>query len=114
MAPRRRRLLIAVGSTALAPLAAMHARQAQAQAAMPRVILVIPGTVRTQSMRVEVLRQRLRELGDVEGKNLLLEVRELDSRFEQYPKLMQEIVRTNPQVIVLSGSQAVRADRVIE
>ena len=93
MAPRRRQLLLAAGGIALAPLAAMHARQAQAQAAMPRVILVIPGTVRTQSVRVEVLRQRLRELGHVEGKNLLLEVRELDSRFEHLPRLTQDIVR---------------------
>ena len=70
MTTRRRQLLAAAGCGSLAPLAALHPRMAQGQGTIPRVTLVIAGTMRTQSTRVEVLRQRLRELGHVEGKNL--------------------------------------------
>ena len=103
----RRTLVGALGAGML--VTALPARAQPPAPAMPRVVLVIPGTLQTQPERVNVFRQRLRELGHIEGKNLVLEVRELDSRFEQYPRLMQEIVRSNPQVIVLSGSPAVRA-----
>ena len=100
---------MAAGAAALAPLAAMHARGVMAQAAMPRLVLVLPGSQRTHADRVEPLRQRLRELGYIEGKNLILDIRELDGRFERLPALMQEVVATRPQIILVSGSQSVRA-----
>ena len=106
---RRRQLLITAGSAALASLAAMHARLALAQTTMPRVVLVLPGTAQSQAVRAEAIRQQLRALGYVDGKNLTLDVREIDSRFERLPVLMKEIVQTRPQAILVSGSQAVRA-----
>lgn len=99
-----------IGALAAAPLLnALPARAQTPSPAMPRLVLVLPGSQRTQVDRVEPLRQRLREIGYIEGKNLILDIRELDGRFERLPALMQEVVATRPQIIVLSGSQSVRA-----
>ena len=44
--------------------------QAQQPARIPRIGILIPASASNFSARVEVLRQRLRELGYVEGKNI--------------------------------------------
>ena len=99
-----------IGALAAAPLVnALPLRAQTPSPAMPHVTLVLTGSLRTQADRVEPLRQRLRELGYIEDKNLILDIRELDGRFERLPALMQEVVAARPQIIVLSGSQSVRA-----
>ena len=106
----RRKLIGALGAAALqAPFAAI----AQTTPAAPRVVLLIAGSVRTQSDRVDAFRKRLRELGYVEGNNLTLEIRELDGRFDQLPAMMQAIVESKPAVIVLHGAAAARAARAL-
>ena len=96
----RRKLIGALGAITLqAPFGAI----AQSAAAAPRVVLVIAGSVRTQSDRVNAFRNRLRELGYTEGKNLTLEIREIQGRFDQLPKMMAEVVASKPDVIVAHG-----------
>lgn len=90
---RRRQLLIAAGGVAFAPLAAIDGRFAQAQSAAARVALLISGSLLIQSERVGVFRHRLRELGYVESRNLILDIRGLEGRFERLPKLVDEIVQ---------------------
>jgi putative ABC transport system substrate-binding protein len=54
----------------------------------------------------------MRELGYVEGRNLVLEPRFADGQFERLPVLAQELVRLNPDVIFVSttpGSLAAKA-----
>ena len=104
----RRKLIGAKGAFALqAPFGAL----AQNATAAPRVVLVIAGSVRTQPERVNAFRKRLRELGYTEGKNLIVELRELDGKVDQLPAIMREIVQSNPAVIVTHGAstQAARA-----
>jgi|OpeIllAssembly_1097287.scaffolds.fasta_scaffold109681_2 putative ABC transport system substrate-binding protein len=50
--------------------------------------------------------QRLRELGYVEGTNLVVEKRFADGRIERLPELAAEVVRLNPDLIVTRGSIA--------
>lgn len=61
---------------------------ALAQVTVPRVALVLPGSVRTELVKVEAFRQRLRELGYVEGKTLILDIRELQERFDNMSGFM--------------------------
>lgn len=103
-----RRTLIGALSAAVL-VNALPLRAQTPSTAMPRLALVLTGSRLTQADRVEPLRQRLRELGYIEGKNLILDVHELDGRFERLPALMQEIVAARPQIILVSGSQSVRA-----
>ena len=105
---KRRKLIGALGAMALqAPFGA----KAQTATPAPRVVLLISSSMRTQSERVDAFRKRLRELGYTEGKNLIVELRELDGKVDQLPAIMREIVQSNPAVIVThgAGNQAARA-----
>ena len=54
----------------------------------------------------EPLRQGLRELGYVEGKTLILELRRSEGRAARLPDLAHELVRANVHVIVSQGTPA--------
>ena len=55
------------------------------------------------------LRQRLRELGYVEGQNVAFEIRGAEGRPERLPALAAELVRLKVDIIVASGSTSVEA-----
>ena len=58
---------------------------------------------------LEAFRQGLRELGWVEGKNIAIEVRYAEGRYERLPDLAAELVRLKVDVIVAAGTQAALA-----
>jgi ABC transporter substrate binding protein len=62
------------------------------------------------TMREDAIRQGLRELGYVEGKNILIDYRPAD-RTDALAGFAAELVSLNVDVIVAGGSQAVRAAR---
>jgi putative ABC transport system substrate-binding protein len=55
------------------------------------------------------LRKGLRDLGYVEGRNLVIEYRSADGRAEQFPDLASELVRLKVDLIVTRGTPATRA-----
>ena len=59
--------------------------------------------------QVESFRQGLRELGYVEGKNIIVEYRAAEGKFERLPDLAAELVRLKVDVIVTGGTPAIRA-----
>jgi putative ABC transport system substrate-binding protein len=59
--------------------------------------------------RVEAFRQGLRELGYVEGKNIVIELRFADGKFDRVPALLAELVRLKVEVIVSAGPGVTRA-----
>jgi putative ABC transport system substrate-binding protein len=58
---------------------------------------------------VEAFRQHLRDLGYVEGHNLVLELRYAEGRAERLPDLAAELVQLQVEVIVAEGVAAIRA-----
>ena len=81
--------------------------QAQQPKKVPRVgfllpLLAFPG-------RIEVFRQGLRDLGYVEGKNIVIEWRIADGNHDRERSLAAELVRLKVDVIVTGGSTATRA-----
>jgi putative ABC transport system substrate-binding protein len=58
---------------------------------------------------VEVFRQHLRDLGYVEGHNLVLELRYAEGRTERLPDLAAELVQLKVDVIMAEGAAAIRA-----
>ena len=58
--------------------------------------------------RIEAFRQGLRELSYVEGKNIAIEWRSADGKFEGLPTLAAELVRLKVAVIVTSGGALTR------
>ena len=60
-------------------------------------------------VRIEAFRQGLRELGYVEGKNIVIEWRSAEGKLDRLPALAVELVRLKVDVIVSSGPGATRA-----
>jgi len=57
--------------------------------------------------------QGLRELGYIEGKNILIEDRYADLRFERLPALAEELIRLKVDIIVADTSTSARAAKKV-
>lgn len=55
----------------------------------------------------EAFRQGLRELGYVEGRDVVIEIRAAEGRYDRLPALAAELVRIKSDVIVVDGTMAV-------
>jgi putative ABC transport system substrate-binding protein len=99
---KRRALLLAAGSWLA--FAGTHSI-AQAPASARRVGALFPGSQSGFRTRFEALRAKLKELGYVEGSNLLIEARFADNRMELLDDYARQLVALNPAVI-LTGSSA--------
>ena len=63
----------------------------------------------TNAANLEAFRRGLRELGYVEGKNLVIEYRSADGRDERYAALATELIRLNVDLILTRGTPAALA-----
>ena len=82
--------------------------QAQQPAGIHRIgILSISGSV--FPARVEAFRRRLRELGYIEGQNIVFEYRYAEGKQDRYPELAAELVRLKVDVLVTAGTPSARA-----
>ena len=88
-----------------------EAAEAQQPARIPRIGILIPSSASLNSARVEAFRQRLRELGYVEGKNILIDHRYAEGKLERLPDLAAELVRLKVDVIVAMGAAASTAKK---
>ena len=62
---------------------------------------------------LEAFRQGLRELGYIEGKNIIIEYRYGDLRFERLPALAEELVRLKVDIIFADTSTSARAAKKV-
>ena len=70
---------------------------------MPRVGLLGVTSAAGYARQVEALQQGFRDLGYVEGRNIVIEYRFADGRYDRLPALAAELIRLQPDVIVTSG-----------
>jgi len=102
----RRRLIIVVFASLLGvPLASLG----QQPAKVARIGFLEASTPSAIAARVEAFRQGLRDLGYVEGKNVVIEYRYAEGNFDRLPALAAELVRLNVNVIVTGGPTAIPA-----
>jgi putative tryptophan/tyrosine transport system substrate-binding protein len=80
--------------------------QAQQLTKVPRIGYLTGASLSAMSARTEAFRQGLRELGCVEGKNIVIEYRYGDGKTDRLNQLTAELVRLNVDVIVTGGSPA--------
>lgn len=103
----RRRLLVALGAVALA---APFSGFAQTPAAgMHRIGLLGVTSAADTETRLDALRAGLRKLGYVEGKNLAIEYRFAEGKYERLAELAAELVGLKIDVIVTYSNIGARA-----
>src|SRR5262245_12074833 len=100
-----------VATLALAVLVAPLAAHAQPLGKVFRVgwlspLSLTPPLPSPQPQIFQAFKQRLQELGYVEGQNLVLERRAAEGQLDRLPDLAAELVRLNVDVIVASGPEA--------
>src|SRR5262249_31335137 len=83
--------------------------RAQQPTKVPRVGHILASSPSAVPARIEAFRQGLRELGYVEGKNIVVDWRSADGKLESLPALLAEIVRLKVDVIVSGGPEATHA-----
>ena len=76
---------------------------------LPLVGFIVPGTHSTYAARIEAFQQSLRNLGYVEGKNINIEYRYAEGKFDRVPDLAAEMVRLKVDVIVTGDTPAIQA-----
>jgi len=86
---------------------------AQPAAHVPRIGLLSSGSPHAPRPNVEAFQQGLRDLGYVEGQNILIEYRHDEGQADRLPELAAELVQMQVAVIVaMSIPHAVAAQRV--
>ena len=74
-----------------------------------RIGFLGPTSAASNAGRMEALREGLRDLGYLEGKNLVIESRWAEGKFDRLPELAAELVRLNVDVILTAGTPGIRA-----
>jgi hypothetical protein len=62
-------------------------------------------TASSSAVLLEVFRQEMRKLGWIEEKNITIEYRFADQKFERLPELAEDLVRLKVDLIVAPGSK---------
>jgi putative ABC transport system substrate-binding protein len=101
---RRRFLLTSLAGALEAP----RAVEAQQATKVTPIGYLSGPSLSANAARIEAFRQGLRELSYVEGKNIVIEWRSADGKFEGLPALAAELVRLKVAVIVTSGGALTR------
>ena len=102
----RRKLIVALGAGALAaPLGSL----AQQKGKVWRIGFLGAATASGSARRVGALRAGLRDLGYVEGKNIVIEFRWAEGNYERLPQLAAELVRLKVDVLVTAGTPSILA-----
>jgi putative ABC transport system substrate-binding protein len=95
-------LLLAIGA---APLTV----RAQGTRQSPRIGFLSSSSADRDKPYLAVFRSRLQELGYAEGKDLFIEQRYADGKFQNLPGLMAELLALGVNVLVVSGAPAALA-----
>jgi putative tryptophan/tyrosine transport system substrate-binding protein len=98
-----------VGTLAGGLLATPLAVRAQQVGKVYRIGILEPIPAARNAANLDALRKGLRDLGYVEGRNLVIEYRSADGRTERFPDLAAELVRLKVDLIVTRGTPAARA-----
>ena len=103
----RRREFIALVTSAIA--CPMGVRAQQQAGKMSRIGYLGVSSPSDRPLLLDAFRQRLRELGWIEGQNIVIDYRFAEGRLDRLPDLAADMVRLKVDVIVSLGTQGVTA-----
>jgi putative ABC transport system substrate-binding protein len=92
-----------LGVIALLVVLAGAVAHAQPQSKVPRLGFLSADSQSASAIRTEAFRQGLRELGYVEGQNILIDYRFGEGKRERFPDLAAELARLKVDIIVSGG-----------
>jgi len=82
--------------------------QAQQPSKIPRIGFLTVSSASALAARIDAFRQGLRELGKLEGKNIVIEWRSAEGKPDRVPALAAELVRLKVDILVTGGPQSTR------
>jgi putative tryptophan/tyrosine transport system substrate-binding protein len=103
-ASRMMSVLLLVGS-----MFAIHLAEAQQPNKVPRIGYLSVLSPSSDSTRNQAFRLGLRELGYVDGQNVVIESRYAEGNLARLPNLAHELLRIKVDVVLAGGSTAIRA-----
>src|SRR5262249_680981 len=83
--------------------------EAQQPKKVPRIGILSSGSPSSTKKGVEAFRQRLRELGYIEGQTIVIEHRYAEGVADRFPNLVSELVQLKVDVIVVGGTPATQS-----
>ena len=83
--------------------------QAQQPTKIPRIGYLNTTSLSAIAERIAAFRQGLRELGYVEGKNIVIEWRHAEGKLDRLPALVAELLRLKVDIIVTGGPGSTRS-----
>ena len=98
--------VLSVFTLIVAALAAPLAAEAQPAGKVHRIGFLGNSTAALEAHLVGAFREGLRELGYVEGQNLLIDYRWAEGKYERFPALIAELIAERAEVIVTAGTPA--------
>jgi putative tryptophan/tyrosine transport system substrate-binding protein len=104
-----RQVKIMVLTLCVVLFAVCFAAEAQQPRKVSRIGWLGGASASALASRVDAFRQGLRELGYVEGKNIVIELRAAEAKPDQLPALAAELVRFKVDVIVTGGPLPTRS-----
>jgi putative ABC transport system substrate-binding protein len=102
---KRRQFITLIGAAAAWPLAA----RAQQSGRLPTVGFLGAGSALADRPWTDAFARRLRELGWIDGRTVMVEYRWAEGRAERYAEIAAEFVRLKVEVIVTGGTSSVVA-----
>jgi len=102
-----RRIVVCLLTTALLSIAPLV--EAQQLKKIPRIGFLSSTSPDAEKSRLAAFQQGLRELGYLEGQNILIEYRYAGGKFDWFPALAAELVRLKVDVLVATGAPASHA-----
>jgi putative ABC transport system substrate-binding protein len=97
---RRREFITFLGVAAVLPLAA------SAQSKIPRIGFMGNSTAALEANLVDAFREGLSELGYEEGRNIIIEYRWADGKYDKFAALVAELIAAKVDAIVTAGTPA--------
>jgi putative ABC transport system substrate-binding protein len=83
--------------------------EAQQPTKIPRIGYLSPSDADGSRASIEPFRQGMRELGYIEGKNILVEYRYAEGKLDRIPSLVGELVQLKLDVLVVISLSSIRA-----
>ena len=106
---KRRELITLLGGAAAPAILWPLVARAQQTGKVARIGFLGSATAVGSAKSVEAFRTGLRDLGYVEGKNIVIEFKWAEGNYERLPALLAELIRRKVDILVVHGTPGTRA-----